>query len=208
MSGPFQAVLFDFDGVLLDSEPVHYSCWRDLLAPLGIDFGWSEFRSRYIGVADPEMLGNIAERAAGRTTPGQLLELLPRKRQMFLDRIRAAPPIWADCQAMLDGLSHLRLGVVTSSERSEVEPVLAALGIRERFDVLVCGGDVARGKPAPEPYLKAAELLGVSTAIVVEDSDVGVASARAAGFDVIRVVHPSEVWPALRTRLGLRPEAS
>ena len=207
MSAPFEAVLFDFDGVLMDSEPVHYDCWRELLAPLGIELGWPEFSRKYIGVADPEMLRSIAEKAADGTTIGQLLELLPRKRRMFLDRISAAPPIAADLHAMLAALSHLRLAVVTSSDRSEVDPVLAAIGIRDRFVALVCGGDVARGKPSPDPYLKAAELLNVSTAIVVEDSDTGVASARAAGLEVIRVSGPEQVWPALRLRLGFQSEA-
>jgi HAD superfamily hydrolase (TIGR01509 family) len=102
---------------------------------------------------------------------------------------------------MLATLSALRLGVVTSSNRLEVEPVLVAAGIREYFGALVCGGDVSRQKPWPEPYIRAVGLLGVSAALVVEDSDVGVESARAAGFEVLRVGNPTEVWPALRVRL-------
>ena len=68
----------------------------------------------------------------------------------------------------------------------------------------MCGGGVRSQKPSPEPYLRAAELLGVSAALVVEDSDAGVESARAAGFEVIRVGNPAEVWPALRDRLSRR----
>jgi HAD superfamily hydrolase (TIGR01509 family) len=179
-----EAVLFDFDGVLVDSEPVHFLCWRELVAPFGILIDWQTYSDTYIGVPTRQMLSHFCDRAANGTTLEQLLELLPRKRQM------------------LASLSHLRLGVVTSSNRLEVEPVLAAAGLRESFDVLVCGGDVRSQKPSAEPYLKAAELLGVSAALVVEDSDAGVESARAAGFEVIRVGNPGEVWPALQARVS------
>ncbi|MGA2186496.1 MAG: HAD family phosphatase [Bryobacteraceae bacterium] len=197
-----EAVLFDFDGVLVDSEPVHFLCWRELVAPFGILIDWQTYSDTYIGVPTRQMLSHFCDRAANGTTLEQLLELLPRKRQMFLELMCRELPFAADCRTMLASLSHLRLGVVTSSNRLEVEPVLAAAGLRESFDVLVCGGDVRSQKPSAEPYLKAAELLGVSAALVVEDSDAGVESARAAGFEVIRVGNPGEVWPALQARVS------
>jgi HAD superfamily hydrolase (TIGR01509 family) len=199
----WEAVLFDFDGVLVDSEPVHFRGWRELLAPLGIGVDWQTYSDTYIGVPTRHMLKHFCDRAANGTTLAQLLELLPRKRQMFLDLMCRELPFAADCRTMLAGLSHLRLAVVTSSGRPEVEPVLVAAGLREYFDVLVCGGDVRSQKPSPEPYARAAELLGVSTALAVEDSDAGVESARAAGFEVIRVANPGEVWPALPDQLRL-----
>jgi HAD superfamily hydrolase (TIGR01509 family) len=100
-------------------------------------------------------------------------------------------PLIAARRAMLTSLSDLRLGVVTSSNRREVEPVLAAAGIRDCFDVLVCGNDVRAQKPSPEPYLKAVQLLGTSSAVAVEDSDASVESAQAAGMEVIRVAGPT-----------------
>ena len=75
-------------------------------------------------------------------------------------------------------------------------------GIREHFDTVVGGGDVIRQKPAPEPYLLAATRLGVDKALVLEDSAAGIASGRAAGFEVITVHHPSEVAGLLRQRLA------
>jgi HAD superfamily hydrolase (TIGR01509 family) len=200
----FEAVLFDFDGVLVDSEPIHFRCWRDLLAPLGIELDWETYRSNYIGVNTREMLEHISGKAANGTTAEILLRLVPRKRELFSALMCRELPFAADCRAMLTSLSNLRLGVVTSSNRREVEPVLEAAGIRDCFDVLVCGNDVRAQKPSPEPYLKAVQLLGTSSALAVEDSDAGLESAQAAGIEVIRVAGSAEVWPALRERLSQR----
>ena len=97
----------------------------------------------------------------------------------------------------------LKLAVVSSSGRTEVEPPIVHAGIRERFEVLVCGLEAGKLKPAPEPYLRAAELLGVRRPLVVEDSESGVASAVAAGFDVLRIPHPKQtaamVWAAMES---------
>jgi HAD superfamily hydrolase (TIGR01509 family) len=75
-------------------------------------------------------------------------------------------------------------------------------GIRHHFDTIVGGGDVKRHKPAPDPYLLAAERLAVETALVLEDSAAGIASGRAAGFEVLTVRHPAEVADLLRHRLS------
>jgi beta-phosphoglucomutase len=196
------AVLFDFDGVLADSEPVHFRCWRDLVAPFGIAIDWQTYSDTCVGIATRVMLRNFCDRAGNGTTVEQLLELIPRKRQMFRDLMSRELPFAPDCRAMLASLADLRLGVVTSSNRLEVEPLLVAAGMRDSFDVLVCGSDVGHHKPSPEPYLKAVELLGARAALAVEDSNAGVESARAAGLEVIRVGNVAEVWPALRKRLG------
>jgi beta-phosphoglucomutase len=187
----FEAVLFDFDGILVDSEPIHFRCWRDLLSPHEIALDWETYRSNYIGVSTREMLEHISRKAANGTTPEILLRLMPRKRELFSALMCYELPFAADCRAMLTSLSDLRLGVVTSSNRREVEPVLAAAGIRDCFDVLVCGNDVRAQKPSPEPYLKAVQLLGTSSAVAVEDSDASVESAQAAGMEVIRVAGPT-----------------
>jgi HAD superfamily hydrolase (TIGR01509 family) len=93
------------------------------------------------------------------------------------------------------------MAVVTSSNRAEVEPILEKAGLLAYLKAAVYGGDVARLKPAPDPYLKAAELLGAKRPLVIEDSDAGEESGRAAGFDVLRVRESCEVPDALRQRL-------
>ena len=94
--------------------------------------------------------------------------------------------------ALIKSLGDMKLAVVSSSDRSEIEPLLAACGVRDRFAALVCGREAPHPKPAPDPYLMAAEMLGAHRPLIVEDSEAGLASARAAGSDYVRVKGPAE----------------
>jgi beta-phosphoglucomutase-like phosphatase (HAD superfamily) len=119
----------------------------------------------------------------------------------------AAPPFPAalgPTLAALDGV--YRMAVVSSSACDEIEPLLEGAGLRQYFDTVVGGGDVKKHKPDPEPYRLAATRLGVDRAVVLEDSEAGLASGRAAGFDVIAVKHPEDV-PALLAKAGILPKS-
>ena len=196
-----QAIFFDFDGVLLDTEPVHWACWAQVLAPLGIVLSWDYYRDSCIGIDDRDMLRTLAAQATPPRDWGEMWALYPAKKRLFQERM-ATPPFEPELAAMLPELGRkFRLAVVSSSSTSEIEPLLVAGGIRGHFETIVGGEDVKRHKPAPEPYLLAAERLGVTLALVLEDSAAGIASGRAAGFDVLAVRHPSEVARQLRERL-------
>jgi HAD superfamily hydrolase (TIGR01509 family) len=91
--------------------------------------------------------------------------------------------------------------VVTASSRPDIEPLLVAGGIAGHFDALVCGKEAGRHKPAPDPYLRAAALLDVKKPLVVEDSEAGMASARAAGFEVLAVETAASMPEAVMRRL-------
>jgi HAD superfamily hydrolase (TIGR01509 family) len=198
----FKAIFFDFDGVLLDTEPVHWACWAEVLAPTGLTLTWEYYRDQCIGIDDRDMLRTMARQADPPRDWDSLWALYPAKKQLFQERM-TAPAFEASLAGMLPGLHRqFRLAVVSSSSCSEIEPLLARGGIREHFDTVVGGGDVKTQKPSPEPYLLAATRLGVDTALVLEDSAAGIASGRAAGFEVIPVRHPTEVAGLLRQRLG------
>jgi HAD superfamily hydrolase (TIGR01509 family) len=113
-----------------------------------------------------------------------------------------APPIKPETIELLKSLNGVKLGVVTASARSEIEPVLERAGVRALLDVLVCRDDVEHPKPAPDQYLEAVQQLGTAKALAVEDSEAGLASARAAGLDVVHVKHPEEVPQRVRERVG------
>ena len=98
---------------------------------------------------------------------------------------------------------NYKLAVVSSSGRSEVERPIQKAGFRDCFGAMVCGREVANLKPAPDPYLKAAELLGSRKPLVIEDSDAGVASGLAAGFDVLRISTSDRVVEELLARLSV-----
>lgn len=198
----YEAVLFDFDGVLADSEPLHYACWKEILAEKGIVLDWETYRRFCIGRHDRHMVEFFCSLKRPPAPFEELWAEYDRKRRLFLSRALAAPPIPAETAELVQSLNACKLGVVTSSDRTEVVPVLEAAGLLPRFAVLVCGGDVARPKPAPDPYLRAREALGVQRALAVEDSDAGVQSAKAAGLDVVQVPSARETAKLVREALG------
>jgi len=198
----FDAILFDFDGVLADSEPIHFACWQEVLAPLGITLDWAFYRDCCIGVADTDMLRVMAARSDPPRAWEDLVALYPEKKERFRARMLANPPFAPGLPAVLERLhAGYRLAVVTSSGRTEVEAALAAAGLGTFFDALVCGREAGPLKPAPEPYLLAAKLLGAVRPLVVEDSEPGIASGRAAGFEVLAVKSAATTPDAVLRRL-------
>jgi len=196
----FDAILFDFDGVLADTEPIHWACWAEVLKPFGITLEWEYYRDHGIGIDDRDMLRVLGALASPPLDWRVLFAEYPRKKELFRQRVLVNPPFDPALDAFLEDLHRTwKLAVVTSSARAEIDPLLAAGGLRHHFDALVGAEDVTHYKPDPEPYRKAAKLLGARAALVVEDSAAGLASGRAAGFAVLAIGAPSQV-PALVTR--------
>lgn len=191
----WDALLFDFDGVLADTERVHHACWSEVLQPFGVTFDWEFYRRECVGVSDRTL--------AARFGAGQP-ECL-RKQALFRSRLEQDPPFHPETLDLVREL-HARypLAIVSSSNRLEVEPPVERAGIRPCFQTIVCAQDVERLKPAPDPYLRAAALLAAQNPLVIEDSDAGVASAQAAGFEVLRVFAPESMPRELRGLLNLR----
>ena len=201
----FEAILFDFDGVLLDSEPVHCACWAEVLAPLGVTVEWEYYRQHGVGVDDRGMLRTLAARSHPPRNFEELWAQYPAKKRLFQARMALLPPFDPSLDGFLGELhGAYKLAVVTSSATTEIAPILAAGGIRHHFDTLVGGDDVKRHKPAPDAYLLAAQLLGVRAALVVEDSEPGMASGRAAGFEVLAVQGPADLRERVLGRLATK----
>lgn len=198
----FDAILFDFDGVLLDSEPVHWACWAEVLAPLGVNLTWEFYRDHCIGIDDREMLRMMATKSEPPKDWSLLWAQYPAKQVLFRARMEMAPPFDVGLPALfaeLDGA--YKLAVVSSSACYEIEPLLEVVGLRRHFGTVIGGDSVKRHKPAPEPYLLAAERLGARRPLVLEDSPAGIASGRSAGFEVLAVPRPADMPDLLRRRL-------
>ncbi len=198
----YDAILFDFDGVLVDSEPVHFQCWDEILSEFGMTLEWEKWAAECIGVSDRQMLERMSRQVTPHIDVETLYGTYPRKRDRFRELMEQRMPFFEGARELFDSLKDYRLALVTSSGRPEVEPVLRKAGLFEYFDASVCFGEVERIKPYPDPYLKAAALVGAKKPLVVEDSDAGEASGRAAGFDVLRVASSAEVPEALRRKLS------
>jgi beta-phosphoglucomutase len=198
----FDAILFDFDGVLVDSEPLHCACWAEVLAPFGVKLPWEVCRDRYVGIGDRDMLRHIAAQANPPLDWQTLWTQYPAKKDCFQRRMEQ-PPFPPELPELLQGLhADYKLAVVSSSARTEIEPPLEARQLRGYFEALVTGEDVKRHKPAPDPYLLGARLLGAKRPLVVEDSAAGIASGRAAGFEVLTVASAAAMPTALLARLS------
>ncbi|MGA3188503.1 MAG: HAD family phosphatase [Bryobacteraceae bacterium] len=195
----FDSILFDFDGVLADTEPIHYQCWLEILAPFGIEPTWEYYQRECIGISDRLMVERIS-------TPALFDHIWPKydtKQALFRHKLTLQSPFSSTTTDLIAELApHYKLAVVSSSARTEVEPPLIRAGIREYFQALVCGKEAVNLKPAPDPYLLAAKLLNSSTPLVVEDSAAGEASGRAAGFEVLRITSAESMPSELLLRLG------
>jgi beta-phosphoglucomutase len=201
----FDSIFFDFDGVLADTEPVHWACWVEVLKPFGVTLTWDYYQKNCVGVDDRGMLRMMAQAHDPPRDWQELWAEYPKKKEMFRARTLAAPPFHSSLDGLLEQLHReYQLAVVSSSSRNEIEALLVAGGLRRHFDVLVCSEDVTRAqlKPAPYPYLLAAERTGARNPLVVEDSATGLASARAAGFEALELKNAADLERLLRERLA------
>lgn len=174
-------MVFDCDGVLVDSEPVSYLAWRDALADFGHELTPAEF-SPSIGTTD----WMVAEAWAPRleTTP---LVLDAKAKDAFLTRVTEVT-VFEDASALRASLT-IPSAVGTNSERWRLDAVLASAGLDELFPTSITASDVEEPKPAPDIYTAAFAAIGVAPhrGLVIEDSPSGIAAARAAGAFVVAV---------------------
>jgi beta-phosphoglucomutase len=197
----YEAVLFDFDGVLVDSEPVHHQCWREVLTPYGVDFDWKTYSEHCIGIADRSMLVFLCELADPPLDVAQLEADWPRKRGIYRERIHTVG-VAADVKALVSELrDQYKLAVVSSSGIDDIGAILERTGLLHMFDTIVTGHDVERRKPAPDPYLLAMRRLGVECGLAIEDSRAGVTSARSAGLDVVEIANAADLCRLVRAAL-------
>jgi beta-phosphoglucomutase len=186
-------LVFDYDGVLANTEPLHWDSWKKLLAPYRIELTWDQYCRHCRGIEDNRMREALVEMCPQAIDlPDLTPDLAARKLEVRKSSL-AQSPIPRRTLEMLRTLGDRRLGLVTSAERGDVEPVLRKANIQDCFEACVFRGDVTRHKPAPDPYLAIAARMAVATGLVFEDSDAGIASAVAAGFHAIRVDDPERL---------------
>ena len=181
-----RAVLWDLDGVLVDSAPFHLRAWRELFASLGRGFGEADFR-RTFGLRNDAILRDLL----GELPPAEAERLAARKEELYRQAARGNIAALPGALALLRSLRErgFRLGLVSSTPRANIDLILSSLGVSESFDVILGEEDVTRGKPDPEGFLLAAERLGVPPAdcVVIEDAPAGVEAAKGGGMRCVGV---------------------
>jgi HAD superfamily hydrolase (TIGR01509 family) len=189
--GPFAAFLFDCDGTIVDSMPLHFVAWTRALA----EYGCTDFTEPYFyslgGVPVTGVVDAINLRDGSSIPPE---EFAVRKEDLYYELIHQLQPVPEVLEVIHAHHGKLPFAVVSGSTRDSVVKSLVALGILDLFDTLVCAGDYTHGKPSPEPFLLAARRLGVdpTRCLVFEDADVGIQSATAAGMASVRIAQPWE----------------
>lgn len=205
-AGDFAAFLFDCDGTIVDSMPLHYVAWRRALAEYGIHEFSEELFYAMGGLPVGAVVGHLAERD-GVTVP--IEAFAHRKENLYYEMIHELQPVPEVLEVIHTMHGKLPFAVVSGSTRESVTMSLEALGILHLFDTLVCAGDYAHGKPDPEPFLLGASRLGVdpTRCLVFEDADPGIAAAKAAGMATVRILQPHERAHAAATQAVTTPAA-
>jgi beta-phosphoglucomutase family hydrolase len=188
--GPFKAYLFDCDGTLADSMPLHYLAWKKALVEWNCEFDEKLFYE-WGGMPVAEIVATL-NRKHGLNMPVE--SVARRKENLYfelLPQLNAVAEVLEHVEA-----EHKRIpfAVVSGSTSESVVASLKALNLLDRFDTLVCAGDYKNSKPDPEAFLLAATRLGVAPehCLVFEDTDMGVEAAKAAGMAWVKVRAPWE----------------
>lgn len=196
-AGSFRAYLFDCDGTIVDSMPLHYIAWTSALAEWGCVFDEELFYA-WGGKPAAEIISDL-NHLQGLNMP--VAAVAKRKEQLYfelLPQLKAVPEVIEHIEAQQ---GKIPFAVVSGSRRDSVSASLRSLGLFEKFETIICAGDYANSKPHPEPFLLAAQRLGIAPehCLVFEDTDLGIQAATAAGMASVRVPTPFERRSSLRS---------
>ena len=189
-AGRFGAYLFDCDGTIADSMPLHYVAWKQALGKWKCEFDEQTFYA-WGGMPTAEIIATLNERQRLSMVVDAVCAEKENLYYAMLPQLKAVGEVVEHIEAQ-----HRRIpfAVVSGGTRESVVASLTAVNLLDKFDVLVCAGDYKKGKPDPEPFLLAAEKLGVNPkdCLVFEDTEMGIQAATAAGMASVRVPAPWE----------------
>ena len=195
---PLAGVIFDFDGVLADSEPVHLRVFQTVLEGIGITLSPEEYYDRYLGYSDRDAFIHVL-RDRGRTIADRELEaLLQTKKALFPDAVGEHTLYDGAAECVARMTAHVPVAIASGALREEIEMILRRAGLLWHFPLIVAAGETRRSKPAPDPYARAYALLreqgglradaAPADVVAIEDSEWGLQSARAAGLRTAAVL--------------------
>lgn len=189
-AGSFRAYLFDCDGTIADSMPLHYLAWKKAVGEWGCEFPEETFYS-WGGITVAKTIAMLNEQQGLEMPIDQVAERKENLYYQLLPELKAVPEVLEHIEAQH---GQIPFAVVSGSTRESVTTSLRTLNLLDRFDTLVCAGDYKHGKPDPEAFLMAAQQLGVApeSCLVFEDAEIGIQAANAAGMASVKVPPPWE----------------
>jgi HAD superfamily hydrolase (TIGR01509 family) len=189
-----KAIVFDFDGVLADSEPLHFQAFHTVFAEQGVALTEKDYADRYVGLSDAECVRKVMLANGKSATGPEVDEWVGRKTQFMQHLLRSAHVIVPGIPEFLnEAANHYRLAIASGARKEEVYLVLRRAGLLDVFEQIVTSEDVERGKPDPDVYLLALTLLNDagrlmgSECLAVEDTPHGIHAAHAAGMRCLAV---------------------
>ena len=195
-----KAIILDFDGVLADTEPLHFKMFQRVLHEEGLPLSEQDYYQNYVGLDDKGCFQTILS-AHGRPAPLETVRrLVERKAALMLERIKVTPVIYPGIEDFIKrAAGRYRLAIVSGALRHEIELILEAVGLWSSFEHITAAEDIRNGKPDPEGYLHALRALNrgaavqASDCLVIEDTIAGIQAAHAAGMRCLAV---STTYPA------------
>jgi HAD superfamily hydrolase (TIGR01509 family) len=200
-----RAVIFDFNGILVDDEPIHLEMFQKVLQEEGISLSEKDYYARYLGFDDRGAFRAVYRDNGRKLDDAALTKLIERKTVYYRASIGQRTVIFPGVKQLLPQLAaRYPLAVASGALRDEIELILQSVTLRKYFQVIVSANDVKEGKPQPEIFLKALEGLNRSASalspirpsecLVIEDSREGILGAQRAGIKCLAVTnsHPAE----------------
>ena len=199
MSGALQAIVFDFDGVIADSEPLHLRAFQRAFADVGLTLTPGDYYSRYLGFDDAGVFAAVFRDRGAAFTDDHVAALVAQKGEYIQESLRAGDILFPGAAEFVrTAATAIPLAIASGALRHEIEEILDATGLRDCFTTIVAAGETAQGKPSPEPYARAFHLLKKTHAdlasnrcVAIEDSRWGLESARGAGLRCVGVTNSS-----------------
>lgn len=199
-----KSVIFDFDGIIVDTEPYHHQAFMEVLQPYGISCSWEEYLELYAGFDDRDALRAFFAHAGRRVSKTHLSGLLAAKAEAFAAIVSGGVTPYPGVLGLIRTLAYdLPLGLCSGAVRSDILPILSQIGLDNVFQVIVTADDVPVSKPDPRCYRLALQRLdGLSphlgingpSCLAIEDTPTGIAAARGAGLPVLAITnnYPAE----------------
>lgn len=202
MTRALQAIVFDFDGVIADSEPLHLKAFQQMLREAGFDLTSADYYARYLGYDDVGLLQALARDRATPMSDGQMAALVARKGAILQEMLQESHVLFPGAAEFIETAArHVPIAIASGALRHEIVEVIEGAGLQHLFPVIVAAGDTPQSKPSPAPYILAFERLRQSAGtdldqsrcVAIEDSRWGLESARGAG---LRCVGVTTSYPA------------
>lgn len=188
------AVIFDFDGVIIDSEALHHKVFNQIFSSYKINISWEEYHHIYIGFDDENAIKTAFKNNKKRINKKLISELIHKKAILFEEALNNKEAnIFPGAIELIKSIpARLPVGLCTGALRSDIEPIITGLKIKNIFKSIVTAEDTKKNKPYPDPYKKSLKQLDIKnpkSVVAIEDTPAGIHSAKAAGMKVLAVTN-------------------